>query len=114
MKYFFVLLSIFSLLLFSGCKKEVITCTITYPENNAVFPINQSIPVTVEASTTKGSIIQVQLTFDNSAIQSLTEPPYNFTIPADSVSTLGIHTICVEAYNSEKMREAAFISISIE
>jgi hypothetical protein len=95
-----------------SCKKEIITCTITSPADEAIFKENQSIPVLVEASTTKGSIIQVQIFIDDDPIASLTETPYEFTIPANTIP-VGIHTLAAMAYTSEGNREVAAIFITI-
>ena len=109
-----LLISFITLLfIFCGCVKEVIECNITTPENYATFLKYESIRVDVEASTTKGSIIQVVLLVDDKVIDSLREEPYNFTIPPDTISA-GEHILYAAAYNSQQNREVAMIHITIK
>jgi hypothetical protein len=114
MKNRFFFLSVFLILTLSNCKKEKITCIITSPEDFAVFSEDQSIPVTVEASTTKGSIIQVQIFVNDSAILSLTAAPYHFTIPPKTISVGNMITLSAVAYSSEGNQEVAAIFIDVE
>ena len=99
-----ILLCVFTLLLFtlSSCKEEKIKCKITSPENEAEFWRSQSIPVTVEASTNKGSLIQVQILLDDQVIGSCVDTPYHFTIPAKTAST-GMHYLTAAAYSSDNL-----------
>jgi len=101
MKHKLILLSVFSFILItiSSCKEEKIKCEITSPKNEAEFWESQSIPVTVDASTNKGSLIQVQIFVDDKVVESRTEPPYEFTIPAKTVSP-GMHYLTAAAYSS--------------
>jgi len=102
MKYKLILLSILSLLLatLSSCKEEKVKCKITSPENEAEFWESESIPVTVESSINKGSLLQVEIFVDDKVIESRTEPPYNFTLKAETVSP-GLHYLTAVAYGSE-------------
>ena len=101
MKHKLFLISVLSLFLVAlcSCKEERVTCKIITPENEDVFWTFQDIPVTVEASTSKGSIIQVEIFVDDKVIESLTEPPYKFTIPARAVDT-GTHYLTAAAFSS--------------
>jgi len=115
MKHKLILLSVFAVLLFtlSSCKEEKITCKITSPENEAEFWKSESIPVTVEATINKGSLLQVQIFVDNIVIESRTAPPYDFIIPANTVSTTGMHYLTAAAYSSNT-REVDNIFIIIK
>ena len=114
MKYRLFFLCVFTLLALSSCKNEQITITITSPADGAIFSRNQSVPVNVKASTTKGSIIQVQIFIDDSEpFASRTATPYNFIIPPDTMSA-GLHIISATAYSSGKNQEMAAIMIKIE
>ncbi|MCL2167988.1 MAG: Ig-like domain-containing protein [Lentimicrobiaceae bacterium] len=108
----FLLFFLFIFIL-NSCVKEKIVCTITSPAENSMFSLSQSIEVNVEASTTKGSIIQVQLLVDDEAIQSLTKEPYQFTIPPKTIP-VGLHLITAVAYNSMNNQEVANVYITIE
>jgi len=110
-KLFF--LSVLCLLTLNSCKNEKMTCIITSPKADAIFSEYQSIPITVEASTTKGSIIQVQIVVDDEVIESLTKPPYNFTIPSGTIP-VGMHILSAEAFSSGGNSEVAAIYITIE
>ena len=102
MKHKLILLSVFTVLLFtlSSCKEEKIKCKITSPKNEAEFWKSESIPVTVEASTNKGSIIQVEIFVDDQVIASRVDTPYHFTIPAKAAAP-GMRYLTAVAYNSD-------------
>jgi len=110
-KLFF--LSVFLLLTLSSCS-EKLTCKILSPESDAKFNKGEAIYVSVEASTNKGSILQVQIYIDEDQDhpKSFTEPPYEYTIFPDTLS-LGFHSISAAAYSSEGNREVAAIYIKI-
>jgi hypothetical protein len=92
----------------------MITSPIPDPdEGSAVFYENQSIPVTVEASTTKGSIKQVVIYVDDDVIDSKLSPPYNFTIAEWTIQP-GLHALTAVAYSSEGNSEVAEIYITIK
>ena len=113
MKFKQILLCVFTLLLFtlSSCKEEKIKCKIISPENEAEFWKSEIIPVTVEASINKGSLLQVEIFVDDSVIVSRTEPPYNFTIPAKTISP-GLHYLTAVAYSSNNQEvDNIFIKI---
>jgi len=102
MKHKLILLSVLSVLFFtfSSCKEEKIKCKITSPENEAEFWESESIPVTIETSINKGSIIQVQLFVDDEVFESRTEPPFDhFLIPSKTISP-GMHYLTAAAYSS--------------
>jgi len=69
--------------------------------------------VIVEASTNKGSIIQVQILVDGEVIESRTESPYHFTIPPYTVP-VGMRTLSAEAYSSERNLEVDAMLIKIK
>ncbi|MCL1850565.1 MAG: Ig-like domain-containing protein [Bacteroidetes bacterium] len=114
-KLFF--LSVILLFTLSSCN-EVITCTITSPvpdaEGKLEFYKHQEIPVTVEASTTKGSIIQVEILVDEDVIQSLTKPPYNFTIPENTIEPGLHHILTAVAFSSRGNREVSAMYFTIK
>ena len=117
MKQKLLLLWIASLLLFSSCN-EVITCIITSPapttlDEFVAFYENQSIFVSVDASTTKNTIRQVQLFVDEDVIFSTLTSPYNFTIPPGTIAP-GLHILSAVAHSSGGNREVAAIYINIK
>jgi len=108
--YFLCFLLLFTL---SSCN-EKITCVITsLTAVDTVFFENQTIPVTVEASTNKGSIIQVQILVDDEVIQSFIASPYHYSIPPYTLP-IGFHSITAEAYSSGNNVEIAGRLIKIK
>ena len=108
-----ILLCVLSFLLvaLTGCKEEKIKCKITSPENETEFWEFETIPITVEASINKGSLLQVEIFVDDKVIESCTEPPYHFTIPAKTVSP-GLHYLTAVAYSSNNQEvHSIFIKI---
>ena len=101
MKYKLIVVSVLSAFLFtlSSCKEERIKCKITSPKDMSEFWESQTIPVTVEASINKGSLLQVQIFVDDQVIESRLDTPYHFTIP-DHIVSPGIHYLTAAAYNS--------------
>jgi hypothetical protein len=102
----------------------VITCKIIapVPESDTVlvsFLEYETIPVTVEAFTTKGSLIQVEILVDEDVIKSLPDTtklpasPYNFTIPSWRIKP-GTHLLTAVAYSSEGNRETDAMYFMIE
>ena len=113
MKYKLLLLFIATLFAFSSCNKDKITLAIVSPENNAVFSKGELIDVVVTATTQKGSIIQVQLFVDGWEHHSLTDKPYHFTVPTDTLS-VGLHFLTAIAHSSEGVMEGESVDIYIE
>jgi len=114
MKKKLIILGIGTLLLFSlsSCT-EILTCVITSPNHNEKFSENEPIYVIVEASTNKGSVIQVQILVDNEIKKSFTKPPYCDTIRPRYL-TKGIHSISAEAYSSGGNMETDAFYITIK
>ena len=98
MKKTFYLFILF-LLTLSSCN-EKITCTIISPAADEEFSIYEPIYINVEASTNKGSILQVQIFLGDSIKKSFVVPPYKDTIPPQFLSP-GFHDITAAAYSSE-------------
>jgi len=112
-KFLILYITILSILALNSCNNEAITCKITSPKNEAEFWKKRDIviPVTVSATTNRGSIIQVQVFIDDDVVGSLTEPPYNFTIPIDSLPAR-THYLTAVAYSSSNQEvDAIFITI---
>ncbi|MCL2245951.1 MAG: Ig-like domain-containing protein [Lentimicrobiaceae bacterium] len=114
-KLFFLCVTI--LFTLSSCT-EKLTCNITSPKADAgkdypEFFENEFIYVTVEASTNKGSILQVQMFADNNPGKSCTETPYRDTI-LPRTFTAGIHSISAVAYSSQGNTEIDAIYVKIK
>ena len=118
MKYKLLLLFIATLFTLSSCKNEDITCimsinTQSIVDDIIVFWDYQTIEVSVEASTTKGSIIQVEIRVDEEeVIEFALVSPYNFTVPPNSMEA-GLHTLTAVVYTSSGNRavDAQYIQI---
>jgi len=118
MKYKLLLLFIATLFTLSSCKNEDITCimsinTQSIVDDIIVFWDYQTIEVSVEASTTKGSIIQVEIRVDEEeVIEFALVSPYNFTVPPNSMEA-GLHTLTAVVYTSSGNRavDAQYIKI---
>jgi hypothetical protein len=94
----------------------VITCVITTPKADAEFNQYQTIYVNVEASTNKGSIIQVQIIVDDEIRKSYSRPmpsAYNDTILPGTLP-VGLHVLSAVAYSSEGNSEVAAIYFTIK
>jgi len=110
-KFLIFCIGFLSLFAFNSCITEVITCKILLPQSGAEFWQRETISVFVEASTNKGTIVQVQVFVGDNVLGSLTTPPYNFIIPTDSLST-GIHYLTAVAYSASNQEiDAIFITI---
>jgi hypothetical protein len=82
-------------------------------EDMLVFWEHQAIEVSVKASTTKGSITQVQIVIDEEErIESDLVLPYNFTVPPYCMDA-GLHTLTAVVYTSSGNRavDAQYIQI---
>ena len=101
-------IGVLSIILLCNCNNEKITCKIISPENGAEFWKTQDIPVSVEATINKGSLIQVQIFLDDMVIGTLTEPPYDFTIKTNNVSAR-VHGITAVAYSSSNQEVDAIL-----
>jgi hypothetical protein len=116
MKIRILFLSIFSLFLLCSCTKEIVTCEIISPKEGESFSKFQPIEVVVEASTTKGSIIQVQVSTGEFLHDIFTSKdtisPYNFIISNETFEP-GPHYITAVAFNSNQMRETSAVLIFI-
>jgi hypothetical protein len=82
------------------------------------FSENESIPVTVEASTTKGAILQVDISvLDKNdtieVIKSFLSQPYQFTIQPKTLKP-GLHVLTAVAFSSEGNRETDAMYLTIE
>jgi hypothetical protein len=109
-----LILFITSLFLLCSCNNDKIVLEITSPHENDSFSMNKSIEVNVKATTKKGHIVQVQLTVDEvQFMKSLTDAPYNFTIPPLTFKKEGAYTIAIMAYSSEGMVEGDGVHIKI-
>ena len=119
MKYKLLLLFIATLFTLSSCKNEDITCVMTIitpslAEDMLVFWEHQTIEVSVEASTTKGSITQVEIIVDEEeVIESTLFRPYNFTIPPSSMEE-GLHSLSAVVYTSSGNRAVDAQNIKIQ
>ena len=113
MKSKLFLLPLFFLLLLFGCNKDKITLEVLSPKDDSEFLITDEIEVKVTASTQKGSIIQVQLDVNGLDLISLTNRPYNFTIPKGTFPEKGIYYLSVTAFSSKGMQEGNAIYIKI-
>jgi hypothetical protein len=103
----------------------VITCNIVSPvpddNNEIVFSESTPIPIIVDAYTTKGSIVQVELFVDDEIIASLPDStmlklpstPYNFTIQPYTIDT-GLHVLTAAAFSSEKNIELSALFLRIK
>jgi hypothetical protein len=108
-------LSIFLLLTFSSCN-EKITCILTTQNADAEFYENQTIYVNVEASTTKGSIIQVDILVDGEPHKSFSRPmpsAYRDTIQPRELP-VGVYVLSAEAYSSDGNVEVSAIYLTIK
>jgi hypothetical protein len=83
------------------------------PKDGDGISMYEDIEIIVSATTEKGSILQVQLFVDTMPPQSRTNRPYNFTIPAGTLS-VGFHPISVIAYSSRQIQEGESIYIEIK
>ena len=87
-------------------------CSITNPQNNAQFNMDEAISVTVVAEDSDGTIAEVQLYVDNVG-HSLKETfPYNFTINAGEL-TPGTHTLKAVAKDNQGAKGESTVSITI-
>ena len=90
------------------------TCTITAPANNAEFAATATIPVSVTAADSDGTITEVALYIDNVLHSTLRTVPYNFTISASALS-IGTHTLKALAKDGQgATTESAVVTISIK
>jgi len=112
MKTRILFLFLISLFVLSSCTKETVSCQITSPREGSYFTQNAFIDVIVEASTTKGSIIQVQLMIDNESFKSVIDTPYTFVIPEYTFEP-GLHYITAIAYNTNRVQETSSVLINI-
>jgi len=119
MKYKILLIFFATLFTLSSCKNEDITCIMTIftpslAEDMLVFWEHQAIEVSVEASTTKGSIMQVEIIVDEEeVIESALVRPYNFTVPPNSMEA-GLHSLSAVVYTSSGNRAVAAQYIKIQ
>ena len=125
--YLFMIQSLMalSLVLSVGCSKddpdnELIpgnnkppTCSISNPQNNAQFSMDESITVTVVAEDTDGTIVEVQLYVDNVGHSLKTAFPYNFTINAGELSA-GSHTLKTVAKDNDGAKSEATVAVTIK
>lgn len=119
MKYKLLLLCIATLFALSSCKNEDITCKmeIVTPsiDAEADFPVfweYQPIQVSVTASTTKGTINQVEIIINDDVFESTLVKPYNFTIPSNLLEA-GLHSLTAVVFTSSGNRavDAQYITI---
>jgi hypothetical protein len=114
MKLKFIFLFFFALLAFCACNKDKINLSIITPSEGDTLSMAKAIDVVVEASTRKGSIIQVYLAVDTIYSKSITTAPYIFTIPAKTFTVEGLYPLAVNAYSSEGVREGVAFYIYIK
>ena len=88
------------------------TCSISNPQNNAQFNMDEAISVTVVAEDSDGTIAEVQLYIDDVGHSLKTEFPYNFVINAGEL-TPGTHTLKAVAKDDYGAKADATVSISI-
>ena len=119
MKYKLILLCLATLFALSSCKNEDITCTmeIITPsiDEEAEYPVfweYQPIQISVTASTTKGTISQVEIFVDDDVIESTLVKPYNFTIPSNRIEA-GLHSLTAVVFTSsgDQAVDAQYITI---
>ena len=89
------------------------TCSITNPQSNAQFNMDEAISVTVVAEDSDGTIAEVQLYIDNVGHSLKAEFPYNFTINAGEL-TPGTHTLKAVAKDNEGAKVESTINIKIK
>ena len=88
------------------------TCSITNPQANAQFNFDESVPVTVVAEDSDGTIAEVQLYIDNVGHSLKTAFPYNFVINAGEMS-VGTHILKAVAKDNSGAKAEASVSITI-
>ncbi|MDR0364129.1 MAG: hypothetical protein LBH92_03820, partial [Bacteroidales bacterium] len=116
MKNILFLLGMTAILLFATCKdlkNEFPTCTITAPAKDAEFNLDDEINVVVTANDDNGVIAQVQLYIDNEGYGSITNFPYNFTIPAETLKA-GAHIIKAVAISNSGNKGEDVVSITVK
>ena len=89
------------------------TCSITSPQNNAQFNLDESISVAVVAEDKDGTIAEVQLYVDNVGYSAKTVFPYNFTINAVVLSP-GAHTLRAVAKDNQGAQGESSVSITVK
>ena len=87
-------------------------CSISNPQNNAQFSMDENILVTVVAEDSDGTISEVQLYVDNVGHSLKTTFPYNFTINAGELNP-GTHTLKAVAKDDQGAKEESTVSIII-
>lgn len=102
------------LVILTTCKKEnkPPTCDIVFPQENDIFSLGDSIMISVEANDPDGLIHEIQLYFDEIAIVSLKEFPYNYIIDTKDYSP-GEYLIKAIALDEEGLSTSDEINISI-
>ena len=89
------------------------TCTITNPQDNANFSMDESITVMVEAEDSDGTIAEVQLYIDDVEHSLKTAPPYNFVINAGELNP-GAHILKAVAKDNEDAKGEAAANIVVD
>ncbi|MCL2167862.1 MAG: Ig-like domain-containing protein [Lentimicrobiaceae bacterium] len=113
MKKLLLLLALSMLIVMSGCKKnKPPTCTIISPKDGAELSITDDIIVNVNAKDPDGSIVTVNVYFDNLQYGAAVTEPYMATIPS-AVLTQGKHTIKAVAIDNEAAQTEASITVNI-
>jgi len=118
--FFTQTLMVLSLLFVVGCDpsgtipgvNQPPTCSITNPQANAQFNFDESVPVTVVAEDSDGTIAEVQLYIDNVGHSLKTEFPYNFVINAGEMS-VGTHILKAVAKDNSGAKAETTVSITI-
>jgi len=117
-------LMILSLFFVAGCSKnddgggttpgvnKPPTCSITNPQNNAQFNMDEAVSVTVVAEDADGTIAEVQLYIDDVGYSSKTAFPYNFTINAGEL-TAGSHALKAVAKDNQGAKAESTVNVTI-
>lgn len=118
MKKNFVLLGILALLCLAACnddpenENKAPVCRIITPAENAEFSFEDEINVSVTATDEDGEITQVQLYMDDAILSNMVEHPYDFVIPAATL-TPGAHSIKAIAIDNDGGKAEDVVVITI-
>jgi len=112
MKKNVLFLGLISIILLFACNKPKFTCNIITPQNGAIIVINDKVPVQIQATDTKGTVIKVSVFCDDNLCGDIVTEPFTIFIPSKFL-TLGKHTIKAIAVNSEGVEAKSSITINI-
>jgi len=92
---------------------QLLTCSITNPQSNAQFNMEENITVAVTAEDTDGTITEVQLYVDSVGYDLKTVFPYNFVIKAGDLNP-GTHLLKAVAKNKQGAKGEDTVSVIIK